>query len=77
LRGKQVGNDDAIAAVKANADQRAGDVMRRIEAICEETGASSYGQLANALNERGVRTARGGRWHPATVKRVLARGTGG
>jgi hypothetical protein len=47
--------------------------MRRIEAIRAETGATSYGQLAKALNARGVRTARGGRWHPASVKRVLAR----
>jgi hypothetical protein len=62
--------------VKAKADRHATDVMRRIEPIWAEVGAASYGQLAAALNERGVRTAQGGRWYPATVKRLLARRQG-
>ena len=29
--------------------------------------------IANALNDRGVRTARGGAWHNSTVRNLLAR----
>jgi hypothetical protein len=29
--------------------------------------------IAAALNTRGVQTARGGRWEPTTVKRILTR----
>jgi hypothetical protein len=29
--------------------------------------------IAVALNDRGVRTARGGRWHVSTVRNLLAR----
>jgi hypothetical protein len=29
--------------------------------------------IASALNARGVSSARGGRWHPGTVSRVLQR----
>ena len=32
------------------------------------------GTLAKALNGRAIRTARGRRWHPTTVRNVLARG---
>jgi hypothetical protein len=35
-----------------------------------EKGAS-YAGLADALNKRGVRTARGGVWHAMTVRNVL------
>jgi hypothetical protein len=31
------------------------------------------GRLAKALNERGIRTARGSEWQPVQVKRVLER----
>ncbi|EET47493.1 resolvase family protein [Thalassobium sp. R2A62] len=30
-------------------------------------------QIADTLNKSGVKTARGGKWHPTTVKNVLAR----
>jgi hypothetical protein len=33
----------------------------------------SYGQIANHLNEQGVRTRYGARWLPITVWKVLAR----
>jgi hypothetical protein len=29
--------------------------------------------IANALNDRGVRTARGGAWHNSTARNLLAR----
>jgi hypothetical protein len=30
--------------------------------------------IANALNDRGMHTARGGAWHNSTVRNLLARG---
>jgi hypothetical protein len=44
--------------------------------IIEELRSAGVGSLrgiAGALNARGVQTARGGRWDPTTVKRILAR----
>ena len=34
-------------------------------------GAAGVTGLANALNERGIKTGQGSRWHPQTVKRVI------
>ena len=33
----------------------------------------SYGRIAAALNADGTPTKRGGRWHPATVRKVVQR----
>ncbi len=35
------------------------------------SGATSLGQIAKALNERGIRTPRGAEWQPVQVRRVL------
>ena len=48
--------------------------MAQIERIKAEAGATSSGAIAKALNETGVRTPRGGRWHPMSVKLVMLRG---
>jgi DNA invertase Pin-like site-specific DNA recombinase len=73
FRGKQIGNIAAIVAVKAKAARHAADIVGQIERITSCTGITSYGAIANALNESGVRTPRGGRWHPMSVKLVLQR----
>jgi Recombinase len=39
----------------------------------QRAGATSLRAIADALNARGVATARGGRWQPQTVSNVLAR----
>jgi DNA invertase Pin-like site-specific DNA recombinase len=44
-------------------------IVRQIQA----TGAVSLAAIAEALNARGVRTARGGAWHNSTVRNLLAR----
>ena len=31
----------------------------------------SLGQIAKKLNQQGASTARGGKWHPGTVKYIL------
>jgi hypothetical protein len=38
-------------------------------------GTTSLEGIAGALNERGVRTPRGGAWHASSVKNLLARAT--
>jgi DNA invertase Pin-like site-specific DNA recombinase len=36
-------------------------------------GGASLRQIASALTENGIASKRGGRWHPATVSRLLER----
>ncbi|WP_352581647.1 recombinase family protein [Mesorhizobium sp. M0088] len=38
-----------------------------------EAAATSYRGIADALNGRGVRTARGGRWQVSNVRYLVAR----
>lgn len=58
---------------KANADQFARKVLPIIRDL-RNSGVSSLGRIADALNARGIQTARGGSWHAMTVRNVLARG---
>ena len=44
-------------------------IVRQIQAA----GATTLAQIAEALNARGVQTARGGSWYPSTVKNLLDR----
>lgn len=62
----------AIASTKATADKFAVNVMPIIDQI-RAAGATSLRATAQALNARGVRTARGGRWEAATVRNVIRR----
>lgn len=72
LKGKQVGNKQAVAAVKAAAQARAENV-RAIIAECSERGITGVRKIADALNDRGVLTPRGAQWHPTSVARLLGR----
>ena len=58
----------AVRTEKAR--KRANDLLPVINDI-KANGASSLGQIANALNERGIRAPRGGHWSAAQVQRVL------
>jgi DNA invertase Pin-like site-specific DNA recombinase len=62
----------AVASIKALADQHAANVLPVIREI-QRTGATSLHQIADALNARGVTTARGGSWYAKSVSNVLAR----
>lgn len=62
----------ATEALKAGADQRAANVLPIIQAV-QASGATSLRNIAEALNVKGVRTARGGKWHASSVRNVLAR----
>jgi DNA invertase Pin-like site-specific DNA recombinase len=58
---------------RRKAAQRARNVLPMIEAA-QRDGAVSLREIAAALTERGVKTARGGQeWRPAQIARVLAR----
>ena len=78
--GAKLGNPRAAeAAVKgraaqvATADQFAANALPIIESL-RASGVSGHAAIAEALNNRGIRTARGGAWHATTVRRLLARG---
>lgn len=60
------------AAQIADADQLTANVMPIIDSL-RSAGVRDLRGIAAALNTRGVRTARGGRWHVSTVKNLLDR----
>lgn len=72
IRAAGKGTVAAVAAVKFGADRRAQDLASTIAAI-RSTGASSLQQVADELNRQRIKTARGGRWHAASVKRLEGR----
>jgi DNA invertase Pin-like site-specific DNA recombinase len=60
------------ASQRAEADAFAAKVLPMVRAI-QGDGVTTLRAIAAALNERGVRTARGGDWHDSTVRNLLAR----
>ena len=62
----------AVAAIKAEADRAAANVLPIIAEI-QKSGAATLRAIAEALNARGVPTPRGGRWHAMSVRNVLVR----
>jgi hypothetical protein len=57
-----LGGAAALASIKASADHQAANVLPIIREI-QKSGASTLRDLANALNARGIPTARGGKWY--------------
>jgi hypothetical protein len=72
LKGKEVGNKQAVAAVKANAERRAAN-LRAIVDDLRSQGFTSVRTIAAQLNERGILTPRGDAWHPTSAARLLSR----
>ena len=72
LRGKQVGNKQAVVAVKAKAEQRAA-TLRAIVDDLRSQGFTSVRAIAAQLNERGILTPRGGAWYPTSAARLVSR----
>lgn len=79
LQGVRLGNPHAAetvgrahAANRAAADQFASNVLPIVRTI-QASGVISFAGIAEALNARGVRTARGGDWHASTVRNLLGR----
>jgi hypothetical protein len=72
LRKAGKGNAAAVARVQEVAHARAEDLQPVIEELLEQ-GVTGLRAIARALNERGVVTPRGGKWHPTGVARLLER----
>jgi DNA invertase Pin-like site-specific DNA recombinase len=64
------GNVESARVRSASATKRAGDLLPVIEDL-KTSGAASLHQIAAGLNERGIKTARGGNWSAEQVRRVL------
>jgi DNA invertase Pin-like site-specific DNA recombinase len=58
----------------ATADEFVASLMPVIDAI-QRTGANTLDAITCALNQRGIRSARGGKWHVSSVRNLLARAT--
>ena len=78
-RGVKLGNpriDEAarrgVGALKAAADRFAANVLPVIREI-QAHGVTSHNAIATKMNERGVKTARGGKWTHVQVGGALAR----
>lgn len=72
LRRAGKGNGAGVRAAVAIADAHARNLAPVIVAMRSE-GIATLGGLASALNERGMLTPRGGRWHKSSVKNLLSR----
>ena len=71
LTSKQGGTDNSLA-VKRVADLRAEALGPTISKL-RNAGFVSVKAIAHQLNERGISTPRGGKWHLTTVTRLLER----
>lgn len=72
LKGKQVGNKQALITIKGNANRRAANLRSIVDDLRAE-GVSSVRGLADKMNAKGILTPRGGRWHPTSAARLLSR----
>jgi DNA invertase Pin-like site-specific DNA recombinase len=66
------GNAASVQAIRRAADDHAANLKPVLDALTAE-GVVSLGAVADALNERGMLTPRGGRWHKSSVRNLLAR----
>ena len=69
-RARRLGTAASARARSAKAAQRAQDIAATVREL-QAAGASSLRDLARGLDVRGVPAVRGGRWHPAAVRRLL------
>jgi hypothetical protein len=63
----------SIKTRKARADTHAANVLPLIQTV--QSRGASLRQIATELNERAIKTSRGGDWHAMTVRNVLQRTT--
>jgi DNA invertase Pin-like site-specific DNA recombinase len=78
--GAKLGNPKNLPAAqakgadanRAGADAFAANVLPVVRQV-QASGATTYRAIAEALNARGIRTARGGAWHDSTVRNLLKR----
>lgn len=72
LRRAAKGNAASVVAIKDNADAFA-EGLRGTVGLIRAEGTTSLAGIAAELNARHMVTARGGRWHPSSVRNLLAR----
>jgi hypothetical protein len=72
LRRAGKGNNNAVTSIKTQATEHAQDVLVVIDDI-QGAGIKTLQGIADELNAREIRTARGGQWHPTTVRNILQR----
>src|SRR5207253_1941010 len=78
--GARLGNPTNLAAagsigrqaLAASADAFTAGLLPIVQAP-QSSGATTLDELTRGLNERGVRTARGARWHVSSVANLLSR----
>jgi len=66
------GNAASVQAIRRGADRHALSLQPVLEALTN-LGITSLGAVADALNERGILTPRGGRWYKSSVANLLKR----
>jgi DNA invertase Pin-like site-specific DNA recombinase len=79
-RGAKLGNPRNVSEAAeigrrvqiSEADRFSTNTLPIIEAI-RRSGATSLSAIADALNARGIHSARGGRWHVSAVRNLMAR----
>jgi DNA invertase Pin-like site-specific DNA recombinase len=69
LRSAQQHGNEAQSNAADEFAHKVGPAIREII----KSGIKSFERIAEALNARGIATARGGKWHPGTVRKVLLR----
>lgn len=72
LRRAGKGNTDAVRTIKFRADARAHDLADILEDVTS-AGHTTLKDQASELNRRGIKTARGGRWHASSVSNLRNR----
>lgn len=72
LQRASKGNGAAVAAIRADAQERAADLLPVIYDI-RASGATSLPAIARELNGRGIVALRGGVWHSPSVRNLLGR----
>ena len=62
----------SLRVIKEKASLHAENLRPVVEALRSD-GVTSLGRIAHQLNERGMLTPRGGRWHKNSVRNLIAR----
>ena len=76
-KGIKLGNPRWQDSIEAAREARQANEAKQLKLVLpiikglQASGVSSLTGLAQALNERGIQTPQGRRWHPMTVKRII------
>ena len=74
--GNPAGNPAGLDKARQRASEQAREQALKVQEVIEEiraAGLTSFRQIANALNARGVESPRGGLWYAGSVQRLMAK----